>query len=355
MLLLRATPAIAAAVSTAPAQVGREAVALLSERAGDADPEVRAAVAAAWGELGNRAAVPLLKRALQDANPDVRVAAAYSLHRLGDVQGLTALIDETKAAKSGPSASPVEELRRMARDAARARATIKLGEAGDAGREALKAALADPAGEVRDSAAVALGRLGLGDSAQFLAALKDPDEGVRASAAKSLGLIGRDGLEQLKKVLTSDASAAVRAQAATAIAAFKRDPGCVSLLVSALKDKSGLVRLAALRALARREEAEATSALKTLLAQSPPPEYALIAIAALAARGEETDLELPELTLGQKDPELKALAVSVLASSKKPRARELLVKTMREDAAARVRVQAAAALVAGLRRAEPSR
>jgi len=355
MLILSAAPVFAVAVSTAPAQIGREAVALLSARAGDADPEVRAAVATAWGALGNRAAITLLQRTLQDANPDVRVAAAYSLHRLGDVQGLTALIDETKWVKSGPSASPAEEMRRMARDAARARATIKLGEAGDVGREALKAALADPAGEVRDAAAVALARLGLGDYAQFLEAMKDPDEGVRASAAKSLGLIGRDGLDLLKKALTSDASATVRAQAALALISFKSDPGCVTLLVEALKDKSGRVRLAALRALARREEAGATLALKALLAKSPPPEPALIATAALAARGEEADIELPELTLGQKDPELKALAISALASSKKPRARELLIKTMREDADARMRVQAASALIAGLRRTEPAR
>ena len=106
MLILSAVPAFAVAVSTAPAQIGREAVAVLAERASDLDPEVRALAATAWGTLGNRAAIPLLKRALRDAKPDVRVAAAYSLHLLGDVQGLTALIDETKSVKSGPSASP---------------------------------------------------------------------------------------------------------------------------------------------------------------------------------------------------------------------------------------------------------
>ncbi len=355
MLLLSAAPAIAAAVAAAPAQIGREAVTLLAERAKDPDPEVRAAVATAWGELSNRAAIPLLQRTLQDANPDVRAAAAYSLHLLGEVQGLTALIDETKTLKSGPSASPAEELRRLARDAARARAILKLGEAGDVGREAIEAALADPAGEVRDAAAVALARLGIGDGAQFLEALKDPDEGVRAAAVKSLGLIGRDGLDLLKKALSSDASVTVRAQAATALISFKSDHGSVTILIAALKDKSARVRLAALRALARRDEKGSTAALKTLLAQSPPPEFALIATAALAKRGEEAELDLPELTLGQKDPELKALAVSALAFSRQPRARELLVKIMREDADIRMRVQAAAALVADLRRVEPAR
>ena len=207
MLLLGAAPAFAqvafASTASTSTALGREAVALLAGRASDPDPEVRAAVASSWGELGNRAAIAVLKKALQDPSPDVRIAAAVSLRRLGDVQGLLALIDETKAFKSGPSASPAEELRKMARDAARARAVLKLGqEGGDSGREALEASLRDSSGAVRDAAAVALARLGRSDAAQFLEALKDPDEGVRSSAAKSLGLIGRGGLDALKKALS---------------------------------------------------------------------------------------------------------------------------------------------------------
>ncbi|HAZ07991.1 MAG TPA: hypothetical protein DCZ01_05575 [Elusimicrobia bacterium] len=369
MLLLSAFPALVPAVhaarpqasvsqstSPAPAALGREAIALLSRLASDPDPEVRAAVAASWGGLGSRAAIPLLKRSLQDAQPDVRIAAAVSLRILGDVQGLTALIDEMKAVRTVASATPAEELRLMARDAARARATLRLGEAGgETAREALQAALADPAGEVRDAAAVALGRLGLVSAGQFLEALKDPDETVRASGARSLGLIGREGLESLKKALATDVSVAVRTEAAAALGSFKGDPSSASQLASALKDKNGRVRLAALRALARREEPESTASLRELLAKSPAPEPALIATAALSARGEETDLNLPELTLGQQDPELKALAVAALAASKRPQSTGLLVRVMREDPAALVRVQAAVAIVARLRRVESSR
>lgn len=357
MLLLSAAPAFATVVSTAPsaALLGREAVSLLARQAKDPDPEVRAAVAATWGTLGNRAAIPLLRRALEDDKADVRAAAAFSLNRLGEVQGLTALIDETKSVRSGPSANPADELRRMARDAARARATLRLGETGAAAKEALQSALRDASGEVRDAAAIALARLGLRNSEQFLAALKDPDEGIRASAAKALGLIARDGLPELKKLLAADPGVSVRAQAAESIGAFGSDPEGASALIAALKDKSPRVRLSALKALALRDGKDSTAVLKALLAQSPHPEPALIATAALAARGEDADLNLPELTLGQKDPELKALAVEALAASKTPRARDLLVKTMREDTEARVRVQAAAALIDSLRRTETSR
>lgn len=369
MLLLSAFPALVPAVHAArprasvsqstspvPAALGREAIALLSRLASDPDPEVRAAVAASWGRLGNRAAIPLLKRSLQDAQADVRIAAAVSLRILGDVQGLTALIDEMKAVRTAASATPAEELRLLARDAARARAALRLGEsAGATAREALQAALADPAGEVRDAAAVALGRLDLASADQFLEALKDPDEAVRASGARSLGLIGRGGLESLKKALAADVSVSVRAEAAAALGSFKGDPASASALAAALQDKSGRVRLAALRALARREEPESTVSLRELLAKSPPPEPALIAIAALSARGEDMDLDLPELTLDQKDPELKALAVAALAASKRPQSAGILVKVMREDPDALVRVQAAAAVVTRLRRVEPGR
>jgi HEAT repeat protein len=367
MLLLSAvsafTPAAQAAskgapvaVSTAsPAALGREAVSVLVEGTQDPDPEVRADAATAWGDLGNRAAVGTLKRALEDKNADVRIAAAASLVTLGDDAGVKTLIDETKPLKSGPSASPADELRRMARDAARARAALKLGEAGgDAAIEALKTALVDPAGEVRDAAAIALARLGQRDSAQFLTALKDADEDVRASAIHALGLIGRDGLDGLKRALSGENSISVRAEAATALGSFA-DSASVGLLAKALADKSLRVRLAAARALARRDQPESTAALQKLFDQSPPPELALVALQAIVKRGEDADLSLPELTLAQKDPDLKALAVAALGASRKPQARDLLAAAMRRDPEPRVRALAAAALIASLRAAGEGR
>lgn len=361
MLLLSAVPAFtppaAAAPRTAgpavstgtPAALGREAVAVLAGRAADQDPEVRAAVAAAWGGLGNHAAVPILKKALADDNADVRIAAAASLTTLGDVQGLVSLIDETKPLVTGASSSPAEELRRMARDAARARAALKLGETGrGTAVEALRSLLADPSGQVRDAAAVALARLGDRSAGQFLEALKDPDEGVRAAGARSLGLIGREGLEELKKALVNDHSVSVRAEAAAALGSFF-DPASADLLAAALKDKSGRVRLCAARSLARRGEPASTAALKKLADQAPPPELALVAAAALAARGEDADLPLAEMTLSQNDAELKLLAVTALAASRKPEALDALLKAMRSDPEPRVRTAAAAALIGRLK------
>jgi HEAT repeat protein len=347
-----AKPAVAKSTAAARAELGREAVAVLSSSGADPDSEVRAAVATAWGTLANRAAVPFLKKSLADANPDVRIAAAASLYKLGEVDGLTNLIDETKTAGGAPPTTPAQELRRMARDAARARAVLKLGEAaGEAARAAILSAQKDPEGEVRDAAAIALARLGdEGSSAPFLSAIEDPDEAVRASAARSLGLIGREGRATLAKLAASDPALSVRAEACAALGSFS-NPSDVLVLAAAAKE-SGRVRLAAVRALARRRETESSVALKGLLEKSPAPELALIAQAGLADRGEEVDLGLADLTLGQGDPELKSLAVRVLGAARRPEALDLLTKAMRGDASARIRVEAAAAVIARLRRVE---
>lgn len=368
MLLLAAAPAFIPITASAKpavvvkstaavrAELGREAVALLTGAGSDPDPEVRASVAATWGTLGNRAAVPFLKKALSDVNPDVRIAAAASLYKLGEVDGLTNLIDETKTAGGAPPTTPAQELRRMARDAARARAVLKLGEvAGENARAAIASAHKDPEGEVRDAAAIALARLGdAGTTAPFLSAIADPDEATRASAARSLGLIGRDGRDVLVKLAGTDPAVSVRAEACGALGAFN-DPDSAVVLAAALKDKSGRVRLAAARSLARRSEPESTAALKALLDKAPQAEMALTAQAGLTQRGEDVDLNLADLTLGQGDPELKTLAVRVLGATKRPEALELLAKALRSDASRRVRVEAAAAIIVRLRRAEAAK
>jgi len=53
----------------------------LAEKAlSDPKPEVRAAAAAALGDMNSRRSIPKLKKALDDKNPSVALAAAHSLH-----------------------------------------------------------------------------------------------------------------------------------------------------------------------------------------------------------------------------------------------------------------------------------
>ncbi len=361
MLLLAPVPALAAAVvkstsvldSSARAELGREALGVLAGRASDPDPETRAAVAESFARLGNRAAAGVLRARLKDDNADARIAAAAGLHVLGDVRGLTALIDETKPLTWGAVKSPADELRRMARDAARARAVLRLGEvAGNTAKAALESALQDPAGEVRDAAAVALARLGREDVLnQFFEALEDEDAETRAYALGRLGLVGRAGRDKMLAAVV-DVSTSVRSEAVSGLGAYSDDEA-VAALVKALRDPSGRVRRAAVRSLSRIQADSSTIALQKLLSGAPAPEPSLIATAALMSRGQDMDLSLPELTLGQRDPELKLLAVDALGASQRPEALLLLAKVMREDVDARVRVRAASAVIARVRRAEP--
>ncbi len=162
------------------------------------------------------------------------------------------------------------------------------------------------------------------------------------------------GRETLAKLAATDSSASVRAEAAFALGSFT-DSLDIAVLAAALADKSVRVRLGAARALAKRESAESTAALKALLEKAPRPELALVAQASLASRGEDPDLSLADLTLGQGDPELKSLAVRVLGAARRPEALDLLAKAMRGDASQRIRAEAAAAIIVRLHRIETSR
>jgi hypothetical protein len=54
--------------------------ALSDPKPSDPKPEVRAAAAAALGDMNSRRSIPKLKKALDDENPSVALAAAHSLH-----------------------------------------------------------------------------------------------------------------------------------------------------------------------------------------------------------------------------------------------------------------------------------
>ena len=109
---------------------------------------VREAAAEALGHVGGSAAVQPLLRAMYDTTDvAVRVASVYALGMIGDRRGVDPLISLLGDANEHPRA--------------RGMAAEKLGEFGD-GRalDPLRAALKDPAAEVRFWAAFALGELG---------------------------------------------------------------------------------------------------------------------------------------------------------------------------------------------------
>jgi HEAT repeat protein len=106
-------------------------------------------------------------------------------------------------------------------------------------------------------AANVLGRIGSPRGVKpLLSVLGDPSPIVRYGAVRALGRIsGKNVAGPLALVLVSDADAAVRAEAAKAVAEVQiEDPVFVSMLLTGLKDPSPLVRVPVTRLLGRLED-----------------------------------------------------------------------------------------------------
>jgi HEAT repeat protein len=349
------------AADAGQAALGRQALAFLAGRAADPDPDVRAAVAAAWGGIGNSApkVIELLKKAAKDRDDFVRIEAATSLFRLGDEGGRRVLMDlvRSSAPAKGPQ-TPAQEMKSFSHTKARAQALVRLADmASEEAVSLMEQTLADGSGAVRDATAVALCRLDLAAEppvapfvSQFLAAAKNKDETVRAAAVKALGQTGISSAREVLAAAAKDPSAAVRAEAVAALAATEEE-GLAALYIESLQDESLRVRYLAAGGLARIPlEPSAAGALRKLAADDKTPHLALRAMTGLAARGEKVSLDLAERQLRANDIDGRLLALEVIAAAPGAEAVSLLGQSMASDPAMRVRVAAAAALVNRLRK-----
>lgn len=170
------------------------AVRLAEAALSDETPEVRAAAAAALGDMKSRASIPKLKAALADKDPTVALAAAHSLDLMHDSAAYEVyyeVLNGDRKASKGLIASQ-------------------------------KSMLSDPK---------KMAQLGFEEGIGFI-----PFAGIGWTAIKTV---------------TKDDSSAVRAAAAHVLARDP-DPATTKALVDAVSDKSWLVRAAALEALARR-------------------------------------------------------------------------------------------------------
>ena len=350
--LVPVNPASAPAGAVDAPALGKRAVAVLTQYSFEGDPEARAIVAAAWGQIGNPAALPLLRKALKDHNVAVRIEAATSLHKLGDdpsaKAALEAIIVKTSSA---PARSARDEYRDLARDKARAKAILRLSDFG--GEEAanlFETTLEDPSPVVRDATSLGLAHMGLDEfAAPFLDAAHSTDEGVRAAAARSLGGIGRSDYVAALKDLAADSSADVRLAAIEALAGLDGSL-TASTFADALRDADARVRAKALWALSRVADPNTTAVLRQTLNDSKASDVILECEAGLALRGEKVDLDLAQRALGLKDADLKALALEVLKASSSDEATAMLQRVMESDRDTRLRLWAATALVRRLQR-----
>ncbi len=332
-----------------------ESVRALVPHLGSKDDDVRAQALASLGLLGARGSAPAVRVRLKDKAEEVRTAAALALGRLKDADSLPALVealsDESEDVQAeayraieaiGPSAvSP--SLIKLLRDAGkplpsrrsaalllrgesagpelRAVAAVKeepvelrascvfaLGAAGDGG--AVEPFLADPAEEVRNSAAMALGRTRRREALPALCArLGDPKEDydVRNSAARALGALGDpQAVKPLLKALKSEGYEVESALALGRLGAKEAAPELLALLVSEERDKV----VASTHALALLDRDGAIAKLKPRLGSSVRAERVRAAEALCRLGVPEAAPQLLEAS--RRDSEVSLVALNAL-------------------------------------------
>lgn len=189
----------------------------------DDAPEVRAAAAAALGEMESRKSIPKLKQATDDKDPAVALAAAHSLLELKDDAGYAVYYE------------------------------ILTGE-----RKTGKGLLAEAA------------------------AYKDPKKLADIGFHEALGFVpfGGIGWEAFRMVKKKDDSSPARAAAATVLAK-DRDPKTTKALLDAAGDKNWIVRAAALEAMAKRGDPSVLDTVELYLTDNEGEVKYIAAAAAL--------------------------------------------------------------------------
>ena len=194
-----------------------QAVSLFEDAERD-DPKVRRYLALALGRIGDPRAVPVLREAATaSGDAETRIFATWALGSIADPTALEDLLELAGAADVGLRKTAVHALGSFA-----AEAEV---------REALAAALRDPAPDVRWNAAVALGRAGDARAIPVLRRMLDRDqlgavpeitppqvESAMLQAVAAAAVLGSSELrEDLERLRANDPSLKVREAARVAL------------------------------------------------------------------------------------------------------------------------------------------
>jgi HEAT repeat protein len=173
------------------------------------DPEVRTLALDVLAKLGDPRAPERAAKALSDDAPSVRLAALVSVRRYLVIAGASAPAAELAGPVAGRLQAPTYQ--------ERAAAAETLGWIPATGTAVLTAALSDPDGFVRESAARALGRLRHGDAIPaLLETTKDEVAEVRLAAVQAVVPMGDPRARaRLAELARDDADPRVRAAAAS--------------------------------------------------------------------------------------------------------------------------------------------
>ncbi|WP_405860510.1 fumarate reductase/succinate dehydrogenase flavoprotein subunit [Streptomyces sp. NBC_00090] len=238
----------------------------------DGDPAVRAAAVTALGETAPDGAGPALAAHLRDAAPEVRAAASAALRELVEVLPAEPRLGAGLREALGV---PDPAVRGAALDVLRA---LRLGDA------ALYAAsLGDAEVEVRIQAVRAL--VSVDAVGELAGAAADPAREVRVAVARGLAAVRVPAPEPLDPLL-DDADPLVRGAALAALAGTGCPPEYAALAVAALADPAWQVRAGAATALRAAPPAPAVPALAGALAD-PNADVRKAAVLSLLRHGDD--------------------------------------------------------------------
>ena len=261
------------AIRALAASHDRRAVVPLLARLGDVDRQVRIEAMEGLGSIGDVRAAPALKRQLGDLADDVRVAAALALGKLKVADAVPAIAELMRR-------PPIEEVARQA--------ALALG---DIATPDAIAALIDQLREppVADEVAAGLFRAG---AAAVPPLIVEARRGTVTSSAAAVTLLGR------LRAGTAGADRAV----ATLLAE-----------IALRRDSPGGTATAAIDAMAAIKDPESLPALLDAAAD-PLPETRRACFRALIAIGDERALAILERGLGDRDAQVRALALRLGAT-----------------------------------------
>ena len=229
--------------------------ALLAHR----DAAVRKRAALAAGRIGDERSVPALTPLLKDANPEVRAMVAFALGEVESLEGAAALVAIVKSNERGElRARALEALGKIVAAATTpAEQQARQREFGPVIREALEVEAQKLDAQTLSASDRLTMLLGLtaalrsrpADAGPTIAKfLKSSDGRVRSDAANVLARLRlKDGNEQLRELLLHDPDPNVRANAARVLGATDYI-NAVTPLIAGLHDTDSRVRVSSIRA-----------------------------------------------------------------------------------------------------------
>lgn len=326
--------------------IGRKAIRPLLEKLPNSNAQIREGIARIFGEIGDRNAVASLIGMISDENGHVRQQAAVALGKIKDrscSRPLTRLLGDEYANVQDAAVEAIStindksiiplllELLESQKSTIRCNAVRLLGRLGASeAMDKLSLALKDEDQNIRKTAIEAIGFLhGPGVEHALLLALTDETPSVRLS---TLGIIiKRRDLDLIDHIipLISDGDIWVRAAMARGLGE-RLGKEAKKLLLDLLRDKVGVVQIAALETLAKIKDREAIPEIKKLL-KSSDADVIKVAIATLGDLGDAEAGATITPYLDNRDWRLRVAAAKTLGKIRYGPAIERLKKMAKED------------------------